>query len=92
MYANKLGYQVATQAAGLLVKSGPAGFFGFTVTASTAGTITVYDGLTNAGTVVFTKTSLAVGEVVHFGGNGLALNTGLYVVAGGTATIVILYT
>ncbi len=87
----KVPYVVVTQAAGTLVKDGPAALYGITVTASTSGSITVYDNTTNSGTVLFTKSSLTVGEVIHFGGNSLAANKGLYVVCGGTATVNVMY-
>lgn len=93
MIADKLGYAVVTQAAAAQVKTGPAGLFGIVVTASTSGTVTVYDNASSAtGTVLFTKSSLAVGDVIHFGGNGIAAKSGLHVVVGGTGTINILYT
>lgn len=84
--APKLGYK--SIAANTLIKTGPAGFFGVISTA-TGGAITVYDNTTNSGTILFSKT-LAVGDVVHFGGNGIAAANGLYVVITGTA--VIMYT
>ena len=87
----RLGYAVVTQAAGVLVKGSPAGFYGLTVTASTSGTVTVYDNTAASGVVLFTKSSLAVGDVIHFGGPGIAAKNGLYVVCGGTATVNILY-
>lgn len=92
MIADKLGYAVVTQAAAAQVKTGPAGLFGIVVTASTSGTVTVYDNTSAAGTVLFTKSSLAVGDVIHFGGNGIAAKSGLHVVVGGTGTVNILYT
>ncbi len=82
-----VGYKNVTQAAAVTLKTGPARFYGFTVTASTGGTITVYDNTAASGTVLFTKSSLAVGDVVDFGGIGIAAGNGLHVVAGGTATI-----
>jgi hypothetical protein len=89
--ADKLGYATVTQVAPVTVKTGPAGFFGLTVTASTSGTVTVYDNTSAAGTILFTKTSLAVGDVISFGGVGIAANKGLHVVCGGTATVNVIY-
>lgn len=87
-----VGYKQVTQAAAATVKSGPAKLCGVVVVASTAGTITIYDNTTNSGTVLFTKTALAVGEVIHFGGLSIAANKGLHVACGGTATVNVLYT
>lgn len=92
MTSNKLSYANVTQAAAATVKTGPAGLFGIIVTASTSGTVTVYDNTAASGTVLFTKTTLAVGEVIHFGGLGIAAKNGLHVVVGGTGTVNILYT
>lgn len=92
MLNDKLGYANVTQAAAATVKSGPAGLFGIVVTVSTAGTVTIYDNTAASGTVLFTKSSLAVGDVIHFGGNGIAAKNGLHVVVGGTGTVNILYT
>ena len=56
----------------------------------TGGTITVYDGTTTGGVVLYSKT-LAVGDVVHFGGNGIAAKNGLFLVVS-AGTVVIMYT
>ena len=92
MTSNKLSYANVTQAAAATVKTGPAGLFGLIVTASTSGTVTIYDNTAASGTVLFTKTTLAVGEVIQFGGLGIAAKNGLHVVVGGTGTVNILYT
>lgn len=86
-----VGYKVVTQAAAATIKTGPTKFFGLTVTASSSGTVTIYDNTSATGTVLFTKSSLAVGDVIHFGGVGIAANAGLHVVCGGTATVNIFY-
>lgn len=86
-----VGYTTVTQAAATTVKTGPAKLFGIVVTVSTAGTVTIYDNTAASGTVLFTKSSLAVGDVVHFGGTAIAAKNGLHVVCGGTATVNILY-
>lgn len=89
--AERLGYAVVTQAAAATLKTGPAAFYGLTVTASTAGTVTIYDNTAASGTVLFTKSSLAVGDVIHFGSFGIAAKNGLHVVCGGTATVNVIY-
>lgn len=91
MIASKLGYTPVTQAAAVTVRTGPAGLFGVVVVASTAGTVTIYDNTSAAGTVLFTKTALAVGETIHFGGIGIAAKNGLHVVCGGTATVNVIH-
>lgn len=91
--AVKLGYETVTQAAAAQVGgAGPRALYGIVVTASTAGTVTIYDNTSAAGTVLFTKASLSVGEVIHFGGLGIAAKNGLHVVVGGTGTVNVLYT
>jgi len=86
-----VGYKNVTQAAAATLKTGPAKFFGMTVTASTGGTVTIYDNTAASGTVLFTKASLVVGDVIHFGGVGIAANNGMHVVLGGTCTANIFY-
>lgn len=92
MAAEKIGYATITNATPVTVKQGPAGFFGFTVTASTSASITVYDNTAASGTPLYSKTGLALGETVHFGGLGFAAKNGLHVVVGGTGTVNVLYT
>lgn len=91
MSVQYVSYATVTQAAAATIKTGPTKFFGLTVTASTAGTVTIYDNTAASGTVVFTKAALAVGDVIHLGGIGLAAKNGLHVVCGGVATVNILY-
>jgi hypothetical protein len=86
-YSDKLGYQVVANTT-TVIKATPAGFFGLVVTST--GNVAVYDGLSANGVLLYSKTGAAVGDVVHFGGNGIATNTGLTVVA--TATVNVLYT
>jgi hypothetical protein len=86
-----VGYRAVTQAAAATVKTGPAKLYGVVVTASTAGTIDIYDNTSAAGTKLFSKTALALGEVIHFGGVGIAAGNGLHVVCGGTASCNILF-
>lgn len=83
-----VGYKQVTQAAAATVKTGPAKLFGIVVVASTSGTITIYDNTAASGTVLFSDATLTAGDVVHFGGIGLAANNGLHVVCGGTAATV----
>ena len=53
--------------------------------------MTVYDNASAAsGVVLYTKTGAAAGDVVHYGGNGIAANNGLTVIT--TGTVVVLYT
>lgn len=85
-----LQYKQCTQAAATQVRTGKALFCGLTVNSSTSGTITVYDNTSAAGTVIFTKASLAAGEVIHLGGAGIQCNNGIHVVIDGTATVNVL--
>ncbi len=88
MMGDKLGYKVVNNTT-TVIKATPAGFFGLSVTG--AGNVTVYDNATaGSGVVLYTKTGAAAGDVVHFGGNGIAANNGLTVVT--TGTVVVLYT
>lgn len=88
MMGDKLGYRVVSNTT-TTIKPTPAGFFGLTVTG--AGNVTVYDNASaGSGVVLYTKTGAAVGDVVHFGGNGIATNNGLTVVT--TGTVAVLYT
>ena len=86
-----VSYATVTQAAASTVKTGPSKLVGIVVTASTSGTVTVYDNTSATGTVLFTKSSLAVGDVIHFGGVSIAAKSGLHVVVGGTGTVNVLY-
>jgi len=89
MSLEKVGYLSQGVTAGVQVKSGPAGFFGV-ISTITGGAVTVYDGTSTSGTILFTKT-LAVGDIVHFGGIGIAAKNGLFVVVA-AGTVDILYT
>jgi len=88
MIANKLGYVNVPTTAGQVIKTGPAGLFSITSTV-TGGAVTIYDNTSAAGTILFTKT-LAVGDIIHWGGNGLAANNGLYIVV--TGNVIVAYT
>lgn len=85
--ASKIGYKQVDNTTAV-IKSTPAGFFGLSVVA--AGDVDVYDGLSNAGTLLFTKAGMAAGDTLNFGANGIAANTGLTVVT--TGKVNILYT
>lgn len=88
MLGDKLGYRVVDNQT-LVIKPTPAGFFGLTVTG--AGNVTVYDNASAAsGVELYSKTGAAVGDIAHFGGNGIAANNGLTVVT--TGKVNVLYT
>jgi len=87
MIADKLGYANITTT-GQIVKTGPAGLFGAISTVG-GGATAIYDGITATGTLLYSK-SLTLGDVVHFGGNGIAAKNGIFVSA--TGTLNILYT
>jgi len=87
--AQKIGYYNSGVTAGVQIKTGPSGLFGVTSTV-TGGEVTVYDGTSTGGTILFSKT-LAVGEVAHFGGLGIAAKAGLFLVVS-AGTVNVLYT
>lgn len=88
MVAPKLSYWNQGVTAGIQVgTAGPRGFYGV-VSTITGGAVTVYDGTSTSGTILFTKT-LAVGDIIHFGGLGIAAKNGLFlVVAAGTVNLI----
>lgn len=88
---NLAQYRPVTQAAAATLKSAPAFLLGYVVVSSAAGTVTVYDNVAASGDVLLTKTGLAAGDVVTFGGLGIQARTGLHVVVGGTATVNMLF-
>ena len=79
-----VGYK--STAVNALVKTGPTKFYG--LIANAAAVVTIYDNTSAAGTVMSTKT-LAAGDVVNFGGIGIALNSGMY--AATTGAIIVMY-
>lgn len=85
MYADKLGYHNQATTAGAQIKTGPAGLFGI-ISTVTGGAVTIYDGTSTSDPILYTKT-LAVGDVVHFGGLGLAAKKGLFIVVTGTVNV-----
>jgi len=88
MIATKLGYFNSGATVGVQIKTGPAGFYGIVSTVA-GGAVTIYDGTSTSGTILYTKT-LAVGEVVDFGGLGFAAKSGLFLATAGTVNV--LYT
>lgn len=93
MALEKCGYASVDQSGTTsLIKTGPAGFFGFTVTSSTSGTIVVYDGVSASGSVLYANDALTKGQSVDFGGIGYAAKNGLFVVVGGTASVNVAFT
>ena len=84
----KIGYLNQGATAGAQVKTGPAGFFGLVCTL-VGGAVTVYDGTSTGGVILYTKT-LAVGDVVTFGNIGIAAKNGLFIVVTG-ATVNVLF-
>lgn len=89
MIADKLGYYNTGVTVGAQIKTGPSGLFGI-VSTVTGGAVTIYDGTSTSGTILFTKT-LAVGDVIHFGGLGYAAKSGLFIVVA-AGTVNVLYT
>jgi len=85
----KIGYLNQGATVGVQVKTGPAGFFGLVCTL-VGGAVTVYDGTSTGGTILFTKT-LAVGDIVTFGEWGIAAKSGIFLVVTG-ATVNIAFT
>ena len=86
--APKISYKNQGTTAGVQIKTGPAGLYGI-ISTVTGGACTIYDGTSTSGTILFTKT-LAVGDVIQFGGIGIAANNGLFIAV--TGTVNVLYT
>lgn len=81
MIVPKLSYfKQAGATAGVSIRNTPCGLNSITCTA-TGGTVTIYDGLSTSGTVIYSK-ALTAGEVVHWGGVSIAAKLGLYLVVG----------
>lgn len=87
--AVRLSYFNSGATAGVQIKTGPSGLFSITCTL-VGGAVTVYDGTSTGGTILFTKT-LAVGDVIHWGSHGLAAKAGLFL-AVTAATVNVAYT
>ena len=86
--AVKLSYWNQGVTAGVQVgPTGPRGLYGIVSTVA-GGAVTIYDNTSAAGVILFTKT-LAVGDIIHFGGLGIAATKGLFlVVAAGTVNVI----
>ena len=83
-----LSYLNQATTAGVQVGSaGPRTLYAI-ISTVTGGAVTIYDNTAASGVIVFTKT-LAVGDVVHFGGLGIRSKNGLFLVVGaGTVNVV----
>lgn len=88
MYADRLGYSQVS-AAPALVKSGPTGFFGLIANSAVANVI-VYDNTDASGTIIYNG-PLTAGQVVHFGGNGVAMKRGIFVAVAAAEAVTVLY-
>jgi len=84
--APKLSYFNQGTTAGVQIKTGPAGLYGIVSTA-TGGSCIIYDGTSTSGTILYSKT-LTVGDVVHFGGLGIAAKAGLFIAVTGTVNVI----
>lgn len=85
MSIEKIGYFNQATTAGAQIKTGPAGLYGI-ISTVTGGAVTIYDGTSTSGTILYTKT-LAVGDVVTFGAYGIAAKSGLFIVVTGTVNV-----
>lgn len=85
MMATRLGYFNSGATAGIQIKLGATGFYGI-VSTVTGGAVTVYDGTSTSDAILFAKT-LAVGDVIHFGGLGYAAKVGLFLATAGTVNV-----
>jgi hypothetical protein len=88
MVAPALSYLNQATTAGVQVgTAGPRSLYGI-ISTVTGGAVTVYDGTSTGGVILFTKT-LAVGDVIHFGGLGIRAKNGLFLVVGaGTVNVI----
>lgn len=86
--APSLSYWNQATTAGIQVgPTGPRGLYGI-VSTVTGGVVTIYDNTSAAGVILFTKT-LAVGDIIHFGGLGIRAKNGLFLVVGaGTVNVI----
>jgi hypothetical protein len=76
------------QTTGGLVKKGNGTLRRIACSASTAGTITAYDGTDATGTLLLNAFPLTAGQTPQF---DLAFTNGLFIVVGGTADYVVVY-
>jgi hypothetical protein len=88
MVAPSLSYLNQATTAGVQVgTAGPRGLYGI-ISTVTGGAVTIYDGTSTGGVILFTKT-LAVGDIIHFGGLGIRAKNGLFLVVGaGTVNVI----
>jgi len=86
MIAPRLGYYNQGTTTGVQIKLGPAALYGI-VSTVTGGSCIIYDGTSTSGTILYSK-SLTVGDVVHFGGLGIAAKSGLFIAVTGTVNVI----
>lgn len=72
-----------------LIKTGAGHVFNVIVSASTSGTLTLWDNTSAAGTKILDTFPLTAGATVQLG--GVKFSTGLFATIGGTATITVTY-
>lgn len=73
------------------LKTGAGAIYGIVVNSHSAGTIKIYDSLTQANTVIMNTFSFPTGSGVYMFPMGIAFYTGLSYTIGGTADVTILY-
>jgi dTDP-4-amino-4,6-dideoxygalactose transaminase len=83
-------YSNSTASANAL-KTGVGTLYGIIVNSHTAGTIKIYDSLTQANTVIMNTFSFPTGSGVYIFPMGISFYTGLSYTIGGTADITLLY-
>lgn len=71
--------------------TGPGTLYGFIVNSHTAGTIKIFDSLTQANTVIINTFTFPAGSGVFTFPTGISFYTGLSFTIGGTADITLLY-
>jgi len=91
MAAEKIGYFPSGATAGVQIKTGPSGLFGV-ISTITGGAVTIYDGTSTSGTILFAQT-LAAGAVAPIVGGsvGVAAKNGLFLVVA-AGSVIVLYT
>lgn len=83
-------YSNSTASANAL-KTGEGTLWGIVVNSHTAGTIKIYDSLTQANTVIMNTFTFPSGSGVYSFPQGISFYTGLSYTIGGTADITLLY-
>ena len=61
-----------------LIRSIPAKITGFSIGASAAAVVNIYDGTSNSGTIVF-NVRIPINETVMFANEGVLCNSGIYI-------------